>query len=84
MRIKTENLNFFYGPSRALKNVSIDCYDRTVTAISGPSGCRKSTFIRALTAFMMLGELVEFDRTEQIFTAPANTLTEDYITGRFG
>jgi phosphate transport system ATP-binding protein len=36
------------------------------------------------TAFMMLGELVEFDRTEQIFTAPANKLTEDYITGRFG
>jgi phosphate transport system ATP-binding protein len=36
------------------------------------------------TAFMMLGELIEFDRTEKIFTAPANTLTEDYITGRFG
>jgi len=36
------------------------------------------------TAFMMLGELIEFDRTEQIFTAPANKLTEDYITGRFG
>ena len=36
------------------------------------------------TAFMMLGELVEFDRTEKIFTAPANKLTEDYITGRFG
>jgi phosphate transport system ATP-binding protein len=35
-------------------------------------------------AFMMLGELVEFDRTEQIFTAPASKLTEDYITGRFG
>ncbi len=36
------------------------------------------------TAFMMLGELVEFDRTEKIFTNPANKLTEDYITGRFG
>jgi len=36
------------------------------------------------TAFMMLGELIEFDRTEQIFTAPANKLTEDYVTGRFG
>ncbi len=36
------------------------------------------------TAFMMLGDLIEFDRTEQIFTAPANKLTEDYITGRFG
>ena len=36
------------------------------------------------TAFMMLGELVEFDRTDKIFTAPAKKLTEDYITGRFG
>jgi phosphate transport system ATP-binding protein len=36
------------------------------------------------TAFMMLGELIEFDRTEKIFTNPANKLTEDYITGRFG
>jgi len=36
------------------------------------------------TAFMMLGQLIEFDRTEQTFTAPANKLTEDYITGRFG
>ncbi len=249
VKIKAENLNFYYGPSRALKNVSIDCFDRTVTAIIGPSGCGKSTFIRTLnrmndvvagarlegrilldghdihapdvdvvdlrrrvgmvfqkpnpfpksifdniayglringvrdrkaieatvekslrgaalwdevkdrlddnafalsggqqqrlciaralavepevilfdepcsaidpiatakvedliqrlkkdysvvivthnmqqaarvsdyTAFMMLGELVEFDRTDQIFTAPANKLTEDYITGRFG
>jgi phosphate transport system ATP-binding protein len=36
------------------------------------------------TAFMMLGELVEFDRTEKIFTNPFQKLTEDYITGRFG
>lgn len=36
------------------------------------------------TAFLWLGELVEFDRTEKIFTNPANKLTEDYITGRFG
>ena len=36
------------------------------------------------TAFMMLGEMVEFDVTEKIFTNPANKLTEDYITGRFG
>ena len=36
------------------------------------------------TAFMFLGELVEFGPTEQIFTAPGNKRTEDYITGRFG
>ena len=36
------------------------------------------------TAFLMLGELIEFDETNKIFTAPANKLTEEYITGRFG
>jgi phosphate transport system ATP-binding protein len=36
------------------------------------------------TAFFWLGKLVEFDKTERIFTAPAATLTEDYVTGRFG
>ena len=37
-----------------------------------------------LTAFMYLGELIEFDKTEKIFTKPDKKQTEDYITGRFG
>ena len=36
------------------------------------------------TAFMYLGELIEFDATEKIFTQPAQKRTEDYITGRYG
>ncbi len=36
------------------------------------------------TAFFWMGKLVEFDRTEKIFTAPGEKLTEDYVTGRFG
>jgi phosphate transport system ATP-binding protein len=36
------------------------------------------------TAFMYLGELIEFDETEKIFTHPREKRTEDYITGRFG
>jgi len=40
--------------------------------------------VSGYTAFMMLGELIEFDETEKIFTAPSNKLTDDYITGRFG
>lgn len=35
-------------------------------------------------AFLMLGELIEFDKTEKIFTTPDKKITEDYITGRFG
>ncbi len=36
------------------------------------------------TAFFYLGELVEYDETKKIFTNPADTRTQDYITGRFG
>ncbi|HVO50853.1 MAG TPA: phosphate ABC transporter ATP-binding protein PstB [Thermoanaerobaculia bacterium] len=36
------------------------------------------------TAFFMLGRLIEFDKTESIFTKPRQKTTEDYITGRFG
>jgi phosphate transport system ATP-binding protein len=36
------------------------------------------------TAYMYLGELVEFGQTQQIFFKPQRTETEDYITGRFG
>jgi len=37
-----------------------------------------------VTAFFWLGKLVERDRTDKIFTAPSEKLTEDYVTGRFG
>jgi len=40
--------------------------------------------VSEFTAFFMLGRLVEYDRTEKIFTNPGQKITEDYITGRFG
>ena len=36
------------------------------------------------TAFFLLGDLVEVDTTERIFSQPSDKRTEDYITGRFG
>lgn len=36
------------------------------------------------TAFFLMGELIEFDKTEQLFSMPKDKRTEDYITGRFG
>jgi len=36
------------------------------------------------TAFFLMGELIEFGTTNDIFTNPKNKKTEDYITGRFG
>ena len=37
-----------------------------------------------VTAFFWLGKLIEHDKTNKIFTAPSEKLTEDYVTGRFG
>ena len=36
------------------------------------------------TAFFLLGEVIEFDETENMFSTPTDKRTEDYITGRFG
>ncbi len=43
-----QNLDFYYGQSKALSNISLDIMPRQVTALIGPSGCGKSTFLRCL------------------------------------
>jgi phosphate transport system ATP-binding protein len=43
-----EKLDFFYGPTKALSNISLEIQPRKVTALIGPSGCGKSTFLRCL------------------------------------
>ena len=47
-KIEVENLNFYYGRARALKNISLAMPSNQVTAFIGPSGCGKSTLIRTL------------------------------------
>src|SRR5271165_4295618 len=48
VRIDIRDLSFYYGATKALKNVSLPLYDRKVTAFIGPSGCGKSTLLRVL------------------------------------
>ena len=43
-----EKLDFFYGPTKALSDISLEIEPRKVTALIGPSGCGKSTFLRCL------------------------------------
>jgi phosphate transport system ATP-binding protein len=43
-----EQLDFYYGPTKALSNISLEIEPRKVTALIGPSGCGKSTFLRCL------------------------------------
>ena len=47
-KIDVRNLNFYYGKTQALHNVSIEIPERIVMAFIGPSGCGKSTFLRTL------------------------------------
>lgn len=48
LAIQVRNLDFYYGKSRALHNISLDFPERSVTGMIGPSGCGKSTLLRIL------------------------------------
>jgi len=54
------------------------------TIIMVTHNMQQAARVSGFTAFMYLGDLVEFDATEQIFTSPRDPRTQDYITGRFG
>jgi phosphate transport system ATP-binding protein len=45
---------------------------------------QQASRVAEYTGFFLLGKLIEYDRTEKIFTTPSDKRTEDYITGRFG
>jgi phosphate transport system ATP-binding protein len=60
-KIKTFNLNLFYGDFLALKDVNITIPHRNITAIIGPSGCGKSTLLRC---FNRMNDLVEHIKIE--------------------
>ena len=48
VEISVSDLRFYYGKTKALKNISMDIYRNRVTAIIGPSGCGKSTLLNIL------------------------------------
>jgi phosphate transport system ATP-binding protein len=57
---------------------------RDYTIVIVTHNMQQAARVSDYTAFFWLGKLVEYDRTENLFTAPAERLTEDYVTGRFG
>ena len=48
VKFKTRDVQVYYGDKQAIRDVSVDILDKTVTAFIGPSGCGKSTFLRCL------------------------------------
>ena len=61
MIISLHNVNFYYGQSRALNDISMDFPEKKVTALIGPSGCGKSTLLRLLNRMndLIIGTRVE-------------------------
>src|SRR5881394_1312249 len=57
---------------------------RTYTIIIVTHNMQQAARVSDTTGFFWLGRLVEYDRTNKMFTAPSEKLTEDYVTGRFG
>jgi phosphate transport system ATP-binding protein len=75
LKIKTENLNFFYGDFQALFNISLDFVVNKVTALIGPSGCGKSTLLRCLNR---MNDLILDSRVEgQVFLDNQNIYDPD-------
>ena len=57
---------------------------QTYTIVIVTHNMQQAARVSDFTAFFYLGDLIEFDRTDKIFTNPSIKRTEDYITGRFG
>jgi phosphate transport system ATP-binding protein len=62
----------------------IDELSNEYTIVIVTHNMQQASRVSDFTAFMFLGELVEFGTTEELFTSPTNKRTEEYITGRFG
>ncbi|MEL6232745.1 MAG: phosphate ABC transporter ATP-binding protein, partial [Cyanobacteria bacterium J06627_3] len=62
-----KNLAFYYGTFQALQGVSLDIYQKQVTALIGPSGCGKSTFIKSLNRIGELEADVKIDGKVEFF-----------------
>ena len=57
---------------------------KQITVILVTNNVKQSARVADRTAFLLMGELVEVDETKKIFTNPAHSRTNDYVTGRFG
>ncbi len=78
-------------PTSALDPISTAKIEELVTELESDytiaivtHNMQQAARISDYTAYMYLGELIEFGRTDELFVKPRKQATEDYITGRFG
>jgi len=81
----------FDEPTSALDPISTGAIEELVSELKKDvtiaivtHNMQQASRISDYTAFMYIGDLIEFDETEKIFLNPSEKMTEDYITGRFG
>ena len=81
----------FDEPTSALDPISTGAIEeliaelkKDISVVIVTHNMQQASRLSDYTAFMYLGDLVEYDKTETIFLNPSQKLTEDYITGRFG
>ncbi|MDD6816369.1 MAG: phosphate ABC transporter ATP-binding protein PstB [Firmicutes bacterium] len=66
-----------------IEDLAVELKDK-YTIVMVTHNMQQATRVSDKTAFFLLGEIVEFDDTERLFSMPKDKRTEDYITGRFG
>ena len=66
-----------------IEDLAVELRER-YTIVMVTHNMQQATRISDYTAFFLLGEMVEYDKTETLFSIPKDKRTEDYITGRFG
>jgi phosphate transport system ATP-binding protein len=81
----------FDEPASALDPISTAKIEELIDELAGDytiaivtHNMQQAARVSQFTAFMYLGEMVEFDETNTVFTAPRDKRTQDYVTGRFG
>jgi phosphate transport system ATP-binding protein len=81
----------FDEPASALDPISTAKIEELIDELSGDytiaivtHNMQQAARVSHYTAFMYLGEMVEFNQTDRIFTSPRDKRTQDYVTGRFG
>jgi len=88
------SLSYFRGPGKVKTKVArclsprieelFDLFRGQYTIVMATHNMQQAARVSDYTAFLYLGELIEFDETSKIFTNPGQKATEDYITGRYG
>ena len=73
IKIKTKNLNVYYGAKQALFDINLDINQKEVTALIGPSGCGKSTFIRCINR---MNDVIDICKVEGSIQLDGNEINE--------